>query len=118
MSIMRSERFAAILLIAAAGLALVLANSPAGSVLVSIRDRQLPVPWLGVDLSVGGWVKDGLLAIFFFLAAIELRHELTSGELDSPRKALVPMIAAVCSHPVGGVLRSGRVQAPDFKWSA
>ena len=99
MSIMRSERFAAILLIAAAGLALVLANSPAGSVLVSIRDRQLPVPWLGVDLSVGGWVKDGLLAIFFFLAAIELRHELTSGELDSPRKALVPTIAAV-----GGVI--------------
>ncbi len=50
-------------------------------------------------LSVGHWVTDGLLAIFFFLAAIELKHELQHGELDSPSKALVPSVAAV-----GGVI--------------
>jgi NhaA family Na+:H+ antiporter len=44
-------------------------------------------------------VTDGLLAVFFLLAAIELRHELTHGQLDSPRRALVPAIAAV-----GGVI--------------
>ncbi len=45
------------------------------------------------------WISDGLLAIFFLVVAIELRHELTHGELDSPRKALQPAIAAA-----GGVL--------------
>lgn len=99
MSLLRSERFAAILLMAAALLALVLANSPAGPAIGLARDLRLPIPLLGIDLTLGDWVKDGLLAIFFFLAAIELRHELTSGELNSARKALVPTIAAV-----GGVI--------------
>ena len=54
---------------------------------------------LGLDSQLGHWVTDGLLAIFFFLAAIELKHELRHGELDTPRKALVPAVAAV-----GGVI--------------
>ncbi|MCR2317543.1 Na+/H+ antiporter NhaA, partial [Salmonella enterica] len=52
-----------------------------------------------LDLSIAHWVSDGLLAIFFLVVAIELRHELTHGELDSPRKAVQPAIAAT-----GGVL--------------
>lgn len=99
MKFLRSERYAAFLLLGAAILGVVLANSAIGSPLQSIRDFHLPIGWLGLDLSVGHWVTDGLLAIFFFLAAIELKHELTDGELDSPSKALVPTIAAV-----GGVI--------------
>jgi NhaA family Na+:H+ antiporter len=99
MKFLRSERYAAFLLLGAAILGVVLANSAVGPGLQGVRDSHLPVPWLGLDLSVGHWVTDGLLAIFFFLAAIELKHELAHGELDSPRKALVPTIAAV-----GGVL--------------
>jgi Na+:H+ antiporter, NhaA family len=99
MSFMRSERVAALLLVAAAVLGIALANSPAGPALAAVRDTHLDIPWLGLELSAGHWVTDGLLAIFFFLAAIELRHELTHGELDTPRKALVPAIAAV-----GGVV--------------
>ncbi|CAN5389121.1 Na+/H+ antiporter NhaA [soil metagenome] len=99
MNFVRSERVAALLLVAAATLGLVLANSPVGAALGAVRDVHLDIPWLGLELSAGHWVTDGLLAIFFFLAAIELRHELTHGELDSPRKALVPAVAAV-----GGVL--------------
>lgn len=57
------------------------------------------MPGTGLDLSIAHWVSDGLLAVFFFVVAIELRHELTHGELDSPRKALQPAIAAA-----GGVL--------------
>ena len=91
MRLLRSERFAAILLMAAALLALVLANSPAGPQIGLARDLRLPVPMLGIDLTLGAWVKDGLLAIFFFLAAIELRHELSSGELNSARKAASSM---------------------------
>lgn len=97
--IFRSERLAAILLVVAAAAGLALANSPVGAALTEARDTHLDIPWLGIHLSAGHWITDGLLAIFFFLAAIELRHEVTRGELDSPRKALVPVVAAV-----GGVL--------------
>jgi NhaA family Na+:H+ antiporter len=96
---LRSERLAAALLVLAAAAGLALANSPAAPALFAARDLHLDIPWLGLELSIGHWITDGLLAVFFFLAAIELRHELTQGELDSPRKALVPAIAAV-----GGVV--------------
>lgn len=95
----RSERVAAVLLLIAAAAGLVLANTAAGPLLASVRAAYLDIPWLGVHLSVGHWITDGLLAVFFFLAAIELRHELTHGELASPRKAFIPVIAAV-----GGVI--------------
>jgi len=99
MKFFRSERYAAFLLLGAAILGVILANSTLGPALQGLRDSHLPISWLGLDLSVGHWVTDGLLAIFFFLAAIELKHELAHGELDSARKALVPTIAAV-----GGVI--------------
>ncbi len=97
--IFRSERLAAILLVAAAALGLVLANTSVGPLIAGARDTYLDIPWLGIHLSAGHWITDGLLAVFFFLAAIELRHELTHGELDSPRKALIPVVAAI-----GGVI--------------
>ena len=99
MRFLRSERYSAVLLLAAAAAGLLLANTAAGPGLTALRDTYLDIPLLGIHLTVGHWVTDGLLAIFFFLAAIELRHELTRGELDSARKALVPTIAAV-----GGVV--------------
>jgi NhaA family Na+:H+ antiporter len=99
MKFLRSERYSAFLLLGAAVLGVVLANTAVGPGLQSLRDTHVPIPWLGLDLSIGHWVTDGLLAVFFFLAAIELRHELTHGELDSGRKALVPTVAAV-----GGVV--------------
>lgn len=95
----RSERLAAVLLVAAAAAGLLLANSAVGPALATARDTHLDIPWLGIRLSAGQWITDGLLAVFFFLAAIELRHELTHGELNSRRTALVPVVAAV-----GGVL--------------
>lgn len=97
MTLLRSERFAAILLVLAAVLALILANTAAGPTVRAIESFTLGFGPL--ELSVGHWVKDGLLAIFFFIAAIELRHELRHGELNSARKALVPTVAAV-----GGVV--------------
>ncbi|NEM90248.1 Na+/H+ antiporter NhaA [Galbitalea soli] len=97
MHILRSERVAALLLITAAALGILLANTPLGPGLVALKSAH--PGWPVFDLSLGHWVTDGLLAIFFFLAAIELKHELTHGELDSPRKALVPAVAAV-----GGVV--------------
>jgi Na+:H+ antiporter, NhaA family len=78
-----------VLLIAAAALGLVLANTPAGPGIIGFTHVQLGL------FSVAHWVTDGLLAIFFFLAAIELKHELVQGELSSVRRAAVPAAAAV-----------------------
>lgn len=97
MSALRSDRVAALLLVVAAAAGLALANSPVASFAFAVQDFHLGVG--AIDLSVGHWVKDGLLAVFFFIAAIELRHELRHGELDTARKALVPTVAAM-----GGVI--------------
>jgi NhaA family Na+:H+ antiporter len=95
----RSDRTAAMLLLAAAALGLTLANGPAANALFALTGAHLGIPGTPFDLSVSHWITDGLLAIFFFLAAIELKHELVHGELNTPRKALVPTVAAV-----GGVV--------------
>jgi len=97
MAILRSERFSALLLVSAAVLGLALANSPAAAAAHAVEGFTFGVP--GIELSVGHWIKDGLLAVFFFIASIELKHELRHGELDSPAKALVPTVAAI-----GGVI--------------
>jgi len=98
MSLLRSARFPAIVLLIAAVLALVLANSPWGEAIVELKESYLGIPGV-FEMSIGHWVQDGLLAIFFFIVAVELQFELTNGELNSARKALQPAIAAA-----GGVL--------------
>lgn len=102
MQLLRSERFAALLLVVAATAGLLLANSAWGDVARSVEAFHLGAGAL--DLSVGHWIKDGLLAIFFFIAAIELRHELRHGELDTAGKALVPTAAAVGGVVVPAIL--------------
>ncbi len=97
-SLLRSARFPAVLLLAAASFGLILANSSAGPAALAVADAHLGIPGI-IDLSVRHWVADGLLAVFFFVAAVELQYELTSGQLASPRRAVLPAIAAA-----GGVL--------------
>jgi Na+:H+ antiporter, NhaA family len=97
-SLLRSARFPAIVLLAAAILALVVANSPLGPGALAVKETYLGIPGV-FQMSIGHWVQDGLLAVFFFLVAIELQFELTRGELNSARKALQPAIAAA-----GGVI--------------
>ena len=97
MTILRSDRFPAILLLAAAALGLLAANLPFGEAV--IHASELHVGVLGLDLSIAHWISDGLLAVFFFGVAVELQYELTTGELSSVHKAVQPAIAAA-----GGVL--------------
>ncbi|CAH0218913.1 Na+/H+ antiporter NhaA [Microbacterium foliorum] len=96
---LRGQQFPAVLLLLAAGIGLLLANLPVHDALAAVLDLHIAVPGTTLDLSIEHWVSDGLLAVFFLVVAIELRHELTHGELDSPRKAVQPAIAAA-----GGVL--------------
>ncbi|KQZ05041.1 sodium:proton antiporter [Microbacterium sp. Root53] len=99
MKLLRSERFPAVLLLAAAALGLLFANLPFGPAVLDLSHAHLAIPGTPLDLSLAHWVSDGLLAIFFFGVAVELQYELTTGELSSVRKALQPAIAAA-----GGVI--------------
>ncbi|MFC1430952.1 Na+/H+ antiporter NhaA [Streptacidiphilus sp. N1-3] len=93
---LRAETVGGILLLCAAVVALVWANAwPAGY--QSVLDRTIgPSAPLHLDLSLDTWAKDGLLAVFFFVAGVELKRELVSGELRDPRAAALPVVAAVC----------------------
>lgn len=98
MHLLRSARFPAMLLLAAAAAGLALANSSLSDVAFAVKNASFGIPDV-LEMSVGHWIQDGLLAVFFFAAAVELRCELTNGRLASPRRALTPAIAAA-----GGVL--------------
>ncbi|QNO36422.1 Na+/H+ antiporter NhaA [Protaetiibacter sp. SSC-01] len=104
MQLFRSERTAALVLAAAAAVGLALANSPWGEAIIGLRDAHPATGITVLDLSIGHWIADGLLAIFFLVAAIELRHELTHGELDTPRKALAPAVAATAGVVVPAIV--------------
>jgi NhaA family Na+:H+ antiporter len=98
MSLLRSARFPAVVLLLAAALGLIVANSPLGPAVDDAMHAHLGIPGV-FELTLSHWIKDGLLAVFFFVVAVELQYELTSGQLNSARKALQPAIAAA-----GGVL--------------
>src|SRR4029453_4074108 len=51
-------------------------------------------PALHLDLSLATWAADGLLAIFFFVAGLELKREFVAGDLRDPRRAALPGAAA------------------------
>jgi len=93
--ILRSETVGGGLLVVAATLAVVLANSAAGDAYRALRDWRVGPAALHLDLTVGAWASDGLLAVFFFLVGLELKREFVAGDLRDPRKALVPIVAAV-----------------------
>lgn len=95
----RSDVLGGSLLLAATVAALILANTPAVSWYESVRDFTFGVPELHLDLSVGAWAADGLLAIFFFVVGLELKEEFVTGRLRDPRQAALPIAAAV-----GGVI--------------
>lgn len=93
---LRAETVGGVLLLIAAVTALIWANTPLGDSYEAVRDFHLGPASLGLDLSVQHWAADGLLAIFFFVAGIELKRELVAGELRDPRAAALPVIAALC----------------------
>lgn len=98
MSLLRSARFPAIVLLVAAAAGLVVANSPAGGPVDDLLHTYVGIPGF-FELTLDHWIADGLLAVFFFVVAVELQYELTTGQLNSARKAMQPAIAAA-----GGVL--------------
>ncbi|MBJ8340136.1 Na+/H+ antiporter NhaA [Antrihabitans sp. NCIMB 15449] len=91
---LRAETVGGAILLVAAAVALIWANSPVGESYFSVRDTVVGISALHLELSIGAWAQDGLLAVFFFVAGLELKRELVVGELADRKKALLPIIAA------------------------
>ncbi|MFG2739457.1 Na+/H+ antiporter NhaA [Streptomyces chartreusis] len=92
---LRTETVGGLVLLGAAVVALVWANTPWADTYERIRDFHFGIPALGLDLSIEHWTADGLLTLFFLVAGIELKRELVVGELRTPATAALPVIAAL-----------------------
>ncbi|WP_393080043.1 Na+/H+ antiporter NhaA [Streptomyces sp. LN704] len=97
---LRTETVGGVLLLVAAIAALVWANTPLRDSYATVGDFHFGPATLGLNLSVRHWAADGLLAVFFFVAGIELKRELVAGDLRDPKAALLPVAAAVCGMAV------------------
>ncbi|MFE0536527.1 Na+/H+ antiporter NhaA [Streptomyces nigra] len=98
---LRTETVGGVLLLVAAIAALLWANLPGlGHSYETVGHFHLGPEALGLNLSIEHWAADGLLAIFFFVAGIELKRELVAGDLKDPSKAVLPVVAALCGMAV------------------
>ncbi len=100
-ALIRHRMAGGITLLIAAVIALIAANSP-------LSEYYLWFINMSISLKVGGWemeetlqlwASDGLMAFFFLAIGLEIKRELLVGELSTPRKALLPIVAAI-----GGVI--------------
>ncbi|MEV5680335.1 Na+/H+ antiporter NhaA [Streptomyces sp. NPDC052179] len=96
---LRTETVGGVILLVAAVAALAWANTFQSSY-ATISDFHFGPETLGLNLSVAHWAADGLLAVFFFVAGVELKRELVAGELRDPKAAALPVVAALCGMAV------------------
>ena len=108
---LRTETIGGAVLLAAAALALLWANSPWHGAYETLRDTEIGVDWGHLRLSVGHWAADGALAVFFFVAGLEVKREFVVGDLRTPRKAALPVVAAACGVAVPAFVYLGVVHA-------
>jgi Na+:H+ antiporter, NhaA family len=103
-AVLRKETVGGVLLIVGALIALVWANSPWSAAYESLRDTKVGPASLHLDLTLGTWAADGLLAVFFFVVGLELKREFVAGDLREPRRAVLPVAAAVGGMVVPALL--------------
>ncbi|WP_307804888.1 Na+/H+ antiporter NhaA [Streptomyces sp. VRA16 Mangrove soil] len=102
---LRTETVGGVLLLLAAVAALIWSNIPAlHHSYEAVSDFHLGPGALGLNLSIEHWAADGLLAIFFFVAGIELKRELVAGDLRDPKAAALPVVAAVCGMAMPAIV--------------
>jgi len=102
----RLQAASGVLLLAAAVLALVMANSS----LAPVYDLFLETP---VEIRIGTfliakplllWINDGLMAVFFFLVGLELKREFLEGSLAQPSQVTLPALAALGGMAIPGLI--------------
>ena len=101
---LRTETVGGLIMLAAAALALVLANTGAADAYFAIRETRLGPAALHLDLTVHAWIADGLLAVFFFIVGLELKRELAVGQLRNVKLAVLPVFAALGGMVLPGLL--------------
>ena len=101
--VLRAETVGGALLIVFAILGLLWANSPWRASYDTVKNTVVGPHLWHLDLSLANWAADFLLAFFFLVAGIELKHELQAGELSDPRAAVLPVVSAFCGMvvPIG-----------------
>lgn len=111
-SFLSSDAAAAVPLLAATVLALVLANSPIAPSVESLLHATIGGTVLGLDLAktVGHWINDGLMVIFFLLVGMEIKREVVEGELSLLSKVALPIAGAV-----GGIVLPALIYV-GFTW--
>ena len=99
----RLEAASGILLIAAAALAMLCANSPLATAYEALRDTPL-----GGDAgkSLLWWINDGLMAVFFLLVALEIKREALSGQLSGKEQLVLPLVCAAAGVAMPALLFS------------
>ncbi len=111
----RSEAAGGVLLIAAAAVAVIWANSPASASYVVLWNATVTVGGgpLVIAKPLALWVNDGLMAIFFFLVGLEIKREVVAGELSNPRQAALSVAAAVGGMVVPALLYAAVTAGTD-----
>jgi len=100
--LIQNEKAGGIVLGISVIIALILANSPLAHAYHHFFEHKIGIQFDGksyLEYSIHHWINDGLMAIFFFVVGLELKREIVGGELSNPRKALLPIGAAI-----GGML--------------
>lgn len=93
----QSSNFGGFLLFLCVVISLIVANTSLAVPLQNLLDTEIGFENEAIHLnySVSMWINDGLMAIFFLLVGLEIKREIVEGELSSPKKAILPIIAAV-----------------------
>ncbi|MFI5841951.1 Na+/H+ antiporter NhaA [Catenuloplanes sp. NPDC051500] len=102
--ILRAETVGGALLLGAAVLALLWANSPWADAYRALSEVTIGPRALHLDLTLAQWAADGLLAVFFFVAGLELKREFVAGDLRDPSRAMLPIVAAAGGMAVPAVI--------------
>lgn len=87
--------------------ALILANSPWSHAYFEFFEQKLGFTFNGKEyfnFSLHHWINDGLMSIFFFVVGLELKREIVGGELAEPRKAMLPIMAALGGMVVPAII--------------
>jgi len=102
----RKESASSIILAAVTIAAIIWANSGLFESYQHFRHIPVTLQFGNLEISYGlaHWINDGLMAFFFFLVGLEIKREILVGELSSPRKALLPVMAAIGGMVVPGLI--------------
>jgi Na+:H+ antiporter, NhaA family len=90
------EALPGVLLVVSAMAAMIVVNSPLGETYHAILDTKVTVGPTGggIEMKLAYWIKNALMAVFFFFVGLELKREILEGQLSNPSAAILPMLGA------------------------